>query len=212
MDKRNRHILTCFTIGHSDYDIEHFVSLFKKYNINCLVDIRSMPFSKHVPQFNKELLSAELKEHDILYVYMGNQLGARYTNPELLTQDGKVDFNKVKQTKNFTNGIERVIQEIKKGYHLALMCSEKEPFDCHRFVLVSCELEKKGVIVKHILEHSEVILNSELEKRLLSKYKEDYQQLSFFEQTRTKEQALKDALRKRNMDIAFSNIEHKKPL
>ncbi|MEW6171035.1 MAG: DUF488 domain-containing protein [Candidatus Omnitrophota bacterium] len=202
--------LSCFTIGHSDHAIEPFVSTLKKQDINCLVDIRSSPYSQHTPQFNRESLIGELKKEKILYVYMGNTLGGRYTNPELLFPDGKVNYDKVKQTKNFVRGIEKVIEGIKKGYKIALMCSEKEPFDCHRFILVACELEKRGIIVKHILGNGNTILNSELEKKLLSKYKVDYQQHYFFVETKTREQALEEARRKRNIDIAFSATEHKK--
>jgi uncharacterized protein (DUF488 family) len=208
--REKKPILSCFTIGHSDYGIDYFIQLLKKHNINSLIDIRSMPYSQHSPQFNKELLSADLKANNILYIYMGNQLGGRYTNPDLLFQDGKVDYAKVKQTKNFIDGMDKIIQEIKKGCRIALMCSEKDPFDCHRFVLVACELENKGVTVKHILENGDIVLNSELEKKLLYKYKEDYEQFYLFVQTKTKEQALEEALRKRNLDIAFSTSREKK--
>ncbi len=208
--ENNNNSLFCFTIGHSDHTTERFAELLKKQNINCLVDIRSSPYSQHTPQFNRELLMGELKKENILYVYMGNKLGGRYTNPELLFPDGKVDYDKVKQTKNFISGIEKVIQGIKKGYRLALMCSEKEPFDCHRFILVACELERKGIVVKHILESGSTVLNSALERKLLSKYKIDYKQYRFFVETKTEEQALEDARRKRNKEIAFSNTGHKK--
>ncbi|MDP3041138.1 MAG: DUF488 domain-containing protein [Candidatus Omnitrophota bacterium] len=208
--ENNNNSLFCFTIGHSDYTTERFAELLKKQNINCLVDIRSSPYSQHTPQFNRELLMEELKKENILYVYMGNKLGGRYTNPELLFPDGKVDYDKVKQTKNFISGIEKVIQGIKKGYSIALMCSEKEPFDCHRFILVACELERRGVTVKHVLGNGNTILNTDLEKKLLSKYKVDYQQHCFFTETKTREKALEEARRKRNIDIAFSATEHKK--
>lgn len=210
MNNKKINNLTCFTIGHSDYTIEHFIELLKKHHINCLADIRSSPYSQHTPQFNKEILFAELKQQDILYLYMGNTLGGKYTNPELLFPDGKVNYDKVRQTKNFERGIEKVIEEIKKGNRLALMCSEKEPFDCHRFVLVACELEKRGIVVKHIIENGSLILNTELEKKLLSKYKENYQQFDFFAQTKTRDEALGEARRKRNIDIAFSGPRHKK--
>ena len=207
---RKNNSLFCFTIGHSDHTIEYFIELLKKQNINCLVDIRSSPYSQHTPQFNRELLIGALKKENILYLYMGNTLGGRYTNPELLFPDGKVNYDKVKQTTTFVRGIERVIEEIKRGNRLALMCSEKEPFDCHRFILVACELEKRGIVVKHIMENGNLILNTNLEKKLLTKYKEDYQQFDFFAQTKTRNEALGEARRKRNIDIAFSGPRHKK--
>jgi uncharacterized protein (DUF488 family) len=210
INREKKSSLSCFTIGHSDYSIDCFIQLLKKHDINNLVDIRSTPYSQHSSQFNRELLAADLRANNILYVYMGNQLGGRHTNPDLLFQDGKVDYTKVKQTTNFIDGIEKIIQEIKKDCKIALMCSEKDPFDCHRFVLVACELENKGVTVKHILENGDIVLNSELEEKLLHKYKEEYGQFYLFVQAKTKEQALEEALRKRNLDIAFSTSREKK--
>lgn len=202
----NREYLSCFTIGHSNYEIDYFIGLLKKHNINRLIDIRSTPYSQYVPQFNKEILSSNLKQRDLLYVYMGDQLGGRSTDPSLLFPDGAVDYEKVKRTDIFNNGIADVVREIENGNKIALMCSEKDPFDCHRFVLVATELENKGIAVKHIVENGAIILNMELEERLLNKYKEDYQQFHLFMQTKTRQEALGDACRKRNMDIAFSGF------
>lgn len=84
------------------------------------------------------------------------------------------------------------------------MCSEKEPFDCHRFVLVAYELENKGVTVKHIMGNGRIILNTELEKKLLSKYKEDCHQFNLFVQIKTKNEALADA--RRNGDSVHITI------
>jgi hypothetical protein len=64
---------------------------------------------------------------------MGNLLGARYDDKNLLFDNGKVNFKKVQETKNFQDGITRLEKGIEKGYNISLMCSEKEAFDCHRF-------------------------------------------------------------------------------
>lgn len=172
--------LTCFTIGHSNHSIEYFIDLLSKHNVNCVVDVRSSPYSKHNPQFNKENLKQNLEKMSFTYLYMGDLLGGRYTTPELLYPDGKVDFSKVIKTKQFCDGIQRIITGMEKGYTIAIMCSEKNPLNCHRFGLISYELTKRGISVKHILENTEIVLHDELEKQILNEYKKDSQQEDLF--------------------------------
>ena len=93
------------TIGHSIYEIEDFIKLLQKNNINTVVDIRSTPYSKFASQFNRELLKQILKKNSICYIFMGNLLGARYDDKNLLFDNGKVNFKKVQETKNFQDGI-----------------------------------------------------------------------------------------------------------
>jgi uncharacterized protein (DUF488 family) len=126
-----------FTIGHSTDTIETFIEYLKRHQIDTVVDVRSIPYSRFASQFNKEDLSASLKEKNIFYIPMGNNLGGRYTERELLFEDGKVDFSKVVLTDRFQEGIYRVETGIKKGYKIVLMCSEKNPIECHRFSLIS---------------------------------------------------------------------------
>jgi uncharacterized protein (DUF488 family) len=80
-----------FTVGHSIYEIEDFVKLLQNNNINTIVDVRSTPYSKFAPQYNKELLKQYLKQNAICYIYMGDTLGARYEDKNLLFDDGKVN-------------------------------------------------------------------------------------------------------------------------
>ena len=196
--------LTCFTIGHSNHSIETFIQLLKEYNINCLIDVRSMPYSKFHPQFNKDVLKESLQKKRIFYLYMGNLLGGRYTAPNLLYPDGKVNFKKVRETKNFKSGIDRIIQGLEENYSIALMCSEKEPLNCHRFILISYELEKRGIAVKHILDTKNVVTNVEEEKKLINKYYKNSLQISLFEPCLSQEELLEDAYEKRNKEIAYT--------
>ncbi len=196
--------LECFTIGHSNHEAGHFVDLLKSHKINCLVDVRSSPYSKFTPQFNKENLDTELKKEKVLYVYLGNKLGGRYLDPELLYPGGVVNYNKVMQQEEFCAGINNVIGNIKKGLKIALMCAEKNPLDCHRFLLVARALSNKGVRVKHILENGEVVLNEDLEKQLLQKYKRGFDQLSFFQENLSREKTLEEAYQRRNQEVGFA--------
>lgn len=203
MDKNNKK-MNCFTIGHSTYESETFVKLLKLNSIEWLVDVRSVPYSQYNPQYNKENIKVFLENNRISYIFMGDLLGARYSNPELFFPDKEiVDFNKVRRTNEFKRGIEVVINGLKEGHKICLMCSEKDPFECHRFVLVSYSLAKKGIDVKHILENGDVMFNEALEERLLSKYKIEYGNPTLFDSTKTKEAAIEEGYEKRNRDIGY---------
>jgi len=151
----NKSTSTCFTIGHSTHSIEKFVELLQPYSIQAVVDIRSIPYSRHNPQYNRESLKKSLEKEGLSYIYMGNFLGAKYD----------LDLHNAREHNIFKKGIDRILRGLKKGFKLALMCAEKNPLKCHRFVLVSYALSEKGILVKHILSNGEVVLNSALEDR-----------------------------------------------
>ncbi|MBW1650069.1 MAG: DUF488 domain-containing protein [Deltaproteobacteria bacterium] len=158
-----------FTIGHSIDSLDSFIYLLESNKINTLVDIRSIPYSSFANQFNKERLSAFIKKNKLNYISMGELLGARYENKELLFEDGKVNFSKVINTQQFQEGIERIENGIKKGYQIALMCSEKNPLQCHRFSLISHFLDQQGYIVNHIIDKN-LFSHKLLENNLLCYY------------------------------------------
>jgi len=160
----------CYTIGHSNHPIEEFIALLKKYEIDTIIDVRSYPFSQHQFQFNQDNLERFLKNQKIEYYFFGNELGGRYKDPEYLFPDGIVNYNKVKERPKFKESIKKVEQLIQSGKHLALLCSEKDPFDCHRFVLISRILDKEGVQIDHILYNGDVISQESMEKRLKNFY------------------------------------------
>ncbi|RLA08248.1 MAG: hypothetical protein DRQ51_02985 [Gammaproteobacteria bacterium] len=92
---------TIFTVGHSVLTIIEFVEILDKNNIDTIVDVRSVPYSKYNPQFNQEVIKQELLKSKIQYLFMGHMLGARYDDLSLLDEDKIVDFKKVQQTKKF---------------------------------------------------------------------------------------------------------------
>lgn len=141
--------ITVYTVGHSTHTIEKFLDLLERNGITALADVRSSPFSRHNPQFNKDVLSAELKKHGIAYVFVGKELGARSDDPSCY-EGGKVRYGRLATTGLFKEGLDRVLSGAQK-YRVALMCAEKEPLDCHRTLLVSRALEQRGVSIVHIL-------------------------------------------------------------
>jgi len=132
-----------FTIGHSTHPAERFIALLKQHDITALADVRSKPYSRMNPQFNREDLKKALSESGIAYVFLGKELGAR-TEDRSCYHEGKVQYGRLAQTELFRHGLDRV-QEGAKKYRIALMCAEKDPLVCHHTILVARHLETLGL-------------------------------------------------------------------
>jgi len=135
-----------YTIGHSNHNIEKFVSLLDENGIALLVDVRTAPYSRYNPQFNKENLQHVLSEHWIEYAYAGKFLGGRPSDPTCykdhkLPEDGAdylhmVDYPEVMKHSWFIKGIDHLL-DMSDERTTAIMCSEEDPAECHRHHLVS---------------------------------------------------------------------------
>jgi len=200
-----------YTVGHSNHSIDFFLDLLNSFSINCLVDVRSLAASSYNPQFNKEPLSNFLKANQITYLHFAEEFGARHTDADLLDEDGKVNFDFVRKSWHFKNGVNRLWQGIDKGFTIALMCSESDPFDCHRFSMISVALQKDGFDVKHILKDKSIKTNAQLEMELLKKYEKKLPQPDMFQPNISREDQLKVAYRFRNKEIAFSPYSKTQP-
>lgn len=193
-----------YTVGHSTHESSYFVSLLKPLDINCLIDVRSAPFSRIAPQFNKDTLGHTLAQHGIKYAHFKEEFGARRLDTTLLDDDGIVDFQKVRETEEFKKGVLRLKKGFNQGFKIVLMCSEANPFDCHRFVMVSYQLVKECITVKHILKDGQIVDNSLLERELLRKYQPKLPGNSLFDRSATIEEQLESAYRLRNKEIGYS--------
>lgn len=153
----NNEGLVVFTIGHSTRSLDELVELLKAHDIQEVVDIRTLPGSKHNPQFNKEELSAFLKKHKIDYVHMKSLGGLRKPNKDSVNTGWKASsfrgFADYMQTPKFQSEIESLI-EIAKNKRIALMCAEAVPWRCHRN-LIADALVVRNVGVKHIISASD---------------------------------------------------------
>jgi uncharacterized protein (DUF488 family) len=159
-----------YTVGHSTHPLNYFLSLLGEYHVNCLVDVRSVATSSYNPQYNKEPLSYFLKDNGIIYMHLPEEFGARHSEPDLLDDKGKVDFAKIRKSPNFRNGVDRLWVGINKRYTIALMCSESDPLDCHRFSMITVALQQDGFQVQHIMKDKTLKSTSDLEQLLLKKY------------------------------------------
>jgi uncharacterized protein (DUF488 family) len=138
-----------FTVGHSNHTLEAFVELLREHRVDALADVRSAPYSRFNPQFNRESFAAALKAGGIAYVYLGRELGGRSGNFDCYDDEGRIVFDRVAATETFQHGLARVVDGAAR-HRIALMCAEKEPLDCHRTLLVARALDERGVDVAHI--------------------------------------------------------------
>lgn len=155
-----------FSIGHSNHSLDKFLSLLESSKINMIVDVRSAPFSRMFPQFNQDTLKKSLGENLIGYLFLGDQIGGRSNDPEDYL-DGQVLYKALAQKEGFKTGIER-LKEGSAKYRIALMCSEKEPLDCHRTLLVSQALASRDIPVGHIHADGTVEAHKDALARLLT--------------------------------------------
>lgn len=153
-----------YTIGHSTHTLEQFVALLQQHGISAIGDVRSRPYSRWNPHFNREELERALPGRGIAYVFLGKELGARSEDP-VCQEQGRVRYDLLAQTDLFQRGLGRVREGMGK-YSLALMCAEKEPIDCHRTILVGRHLAALGVEVRHILPDGALETQAEALRRL----------------------------------------------
>jgi uncharacterized protein (DUF488 family) len=186
-----------FTIGHSTHPQERLIGLLVQHNITAVCDIRSKPYSRINPQFNREEIKRELRRAGLSYVFLGQELGARSTDPSAYDH-GKVQYEKLALSGLFQQGLARV-QEGLKSYRIAIMCAEKDPLDCHRSILVARHLSRLGLEVRHILADGKVETHAEAMERLLSQLK-----LPQCDMFRSHEDVLEDAYRIQEKRIAFT--------
>lgn len=131
--------------------------------------------------------------------------GARPSDIGLYNEEGFLDFEKMRESVHFRKGVDSVIRGLKYGHNIALMCTEKDPIDCHRAILVARAFEFVGIEIKHILPNGEVILQSDLNAKLLDMYFPNRYQMSLFDNSIMKSdtELLVEAYKMRNKEIGY---------
>ncbi|MBT8367363.1 MAG: DUF488 domain-containing protein [Deltaproteobacteria bacterium] len=154
-----------YTIGHSNHPAENFIELLLRHDITAVCDVRSQPYSKFNPQFNRENIQKDLKQSNIAYVFLGRELGPRSDDPACYI-DGQVQYHLLAQTDLFQEGLERLLKGM-QFYRIAMMCAEKDPIMCHRMILVCRHLRQEVDEIRHILEDGRIEELADSEERLL---------------------------------------------
>ncbi len=186
-----------YTIGHSTQPSNHVIKFLRRHGVTAVADVRSQPYSRMNPQFNRESFSSQLKEAGIAYVFLGSELGARSKDPSCYV-DGKVQYDVLAGTTLFQAGLKRLLKGI-SNHHVALMCAEKDPLICHRTILVCRQLVAHGLKVEHILEDGRLESHKEALSRLLEELGLPERDLF-----RSRNEIIEEAYTRRGQKIAYT--------
>jgi uncharacterized protein (DUF488 family) len=148
----SEHAQTVYTVGHSTHELADFIHMLKAHNVTKVADVRTVPRSRHNPQFDHETLPDALREVHIGYVHLPALGGLRHAHkdsPNMAWHNASFrGFADYMQTPEFEAALERLI-EISKKKNVALMCAEAVPWRCHRS-LIADALIVRGIPVEHI--------------------------------------------------------------
>ncbi len=217
-----------YTIGHTTQSQEAFLDMVNAFHIDCIIDVRSMPYSKYAIQFNQDVLRKFLSENGVMYAHFGTEFGARRSDclKETKQKDGstvlQVNFELGAKTDNLKMGMRRLDKALSQKRTVALMCTESNPLDCHRFSFLSRYLVDNGYEVGHVMRDkssNEIVCRThkELEDEMIHEYlskrnpellktEEQLLQEGFFPgfvEACTKEEQRNAAYRLKNRDIGY---------
>ena len=157
----DREAVKVYTVGHSNHEAATFVDLLQQHRIKRVVDVRSTPYSRYVPQANRENLARTLEGAGIAYRWMGDSLGGK---PE-----GAVgNYDELRASPTFQLGVDRLLS-LAAQERTAIMCSEGDHRQCHRHKLITPVLLERGAHVLHIQRDASLVDE-----------KQDHRQLSLF--------------------------------
>lgn len=153
--------MTIWTVGHSRHELPVLVAVLRGSGIELVADIRSQPFSRYNPQFNRERFAAALAEAGLGYLFLGAELGGRPPEPEFYDGAGHVRYRALARTERFNAGLRQLLAESGRQ-RVAMLCSEEDPRRCHRRLLVTRVLIARGIPVRHIRGDGSVIREADL--------------------------------------------------
>ena len=157
---------TLYMIGHSNHPLEKFKAMLEREKITLLYDIRMIPFSRYVPQYNQTILPDTLGSWEIEYRYRSD-IGPRVEGDTPLYDSSGFNYDKALRRERITNGLKQMIDELHPEDVVVIMATKKEPLECHRFLVLSRVLQEMGHTIKHILPE-ETVDTASLEKRLIA--------------------------------------------
>ena len=147
---------TVWTVGHSNHDVDVFLALVRRHRIAHVVDVRSHPYSRYAPHFNREELQASIEACSIRYAFLGSALGGRPRREDQLDADGHALYDRMAAEPTFNEAIEGILRGASEQ-RIALLCSCGAPQGCHRRLLVGKVLCDRGAELRHILPDGDVL-------------------------------------------------------
>ncbi len=139
-----------YTIGHSNHSVERFLALLARHGIATLVDARSQPYSQYAPQYNHAALERLIEATGLEYAYAGDSLGGRPRDSSQYDAAGRALYFKMAASEEFREGLARLKLLAEERGPVALMCSEEDPTNCHRRLLIGRVLAEEGGTILHI--------------------------------------------------------------
>lgn len=160
--------MVCYTIGHSTRRLEDFKDIIKQYGIEYLIDIRVNPnlSNKYNKVYNKELLEKSIEKLGVNYIYMGKELRCLKYNKEIKVPNLDVAM----ECSLLKKGIRKIVEKVKNGSKVLLMCSERNPFNCYRSILIGYILKNNGIKVKHIIDKGNIKTQDRIEEEIFVTY------------------------------------------
>jgi uncharacterized protein (DUF488 family) len=143
--------ISILTIGYGNLAISKFITNLQSNNVQAVIDIRSKPYSRYRPQYNRKNLEENLLANGIGYKFQGDKLGGLPSNPDLHT-DNFPDYNKIRKTLSYQYGLDYLEKGLEFDYTMVLLCACSDYSKCHRYNLVGLDLERLGYEVLHILK------------------------------------------------------------
>jgi uncharacterized protein (DUF488 family) len=154
--------LAIWTIGHSNHDLDRFAHLLAGERIEFLVDVRSYPYSRFAPHFNRDEIETTMNAQGVRYLFLGEDLGGRPPREEHYDADGHALYGPMSEEGSFVRTVERLVAGAHR-YRIALMCSEGDPRHCHRRLLVGKVLTDRRIELRHILPDGTVLAERSVE-------------------------------------------------
>ncbi len=149
-----------YTIGHSNHSGDELIKLLASHGIEVVADVRSKPYSRYNPQFNRDALVALLGEAGIRYIFLGKELGGKPQDPDRPLADELV-WGYIRARPQFREGLAKLLEEARQA-RVCVLCAEADPARCHRGQLLAPELEARGADVQHILADGSLLDHRDL--------------------------------------------------
>ncbi len=188
-----------YTIGHSNHALESFMELLRKHGIDEVIDVRSSPYSRYNPHFNYNALEMALEAAGVAYTFLGGELGGRPADRSCYDDDGRVLYDRLADTDSFQDGISYVLRHADEC-RTVLMCSEKDPLDCHRALLIAGTLADRGAAVEHIIADGVLETHAAAMDRLMENLKLPPNGDLF----RSRDEVIADALTRQARKVAYA--------
>jgi Protein of unknown function, DUF488 len=150
-----------YSIGHSNVSLDVLLDLLQRHRIDVVADVRTSPRSRYVPHFDAQPLQGALSRRNIKYVALGRELGGRPDGDEFYDEQDHVLYCRLAATQTFQEGIERILRGV-EVYRVALLCSEEDPSQCHRHLLIGRVLRGRGTALLHIRGDGSIQNDSDL--------------------------------------------------